>query len=75
MVYKSEKIIRNYNLSDLFQTHCKSFKKIGYNLYTLRQTARLVLNPIMIESYAVLFSYRAVVQASGSMAASRLSLK
>ena len=33
----------------------------------MRQTVCLVLNPIMVEGYAALFGYMAVVQASDSM--------
>ena len=49
------------------------FKKVGYNLDIMQQTACLVFNPIMIESYAALLSCTAVVQASDSMTASTLS--
>ena len=46
------------------------FKRAGYTLDIMRQTACLVFNPIMVEGYAALFSCTAVVQASDSMAAS-----
>ena len=46
------------------------FKRAGYSLDIMRQTASLVFNPIMIEGYAALFSCTAVVQASDSMTAS-----
>ena len=36
----------------------------------MQQTAWLVVNPIMVEGYAALFSCTAVVQASDSMMAS-----
>ena len=49
------------------------FKKEGYNLDIMQQTACLVFNPIMVESYAALLSCTAVVQASDSMTASTLS--
>ena len=67
MVYK---IIGNPNFSDLFKRIVNSFKRAGYTLNIMRQTACLVLNPIMIEGYAALFCCTAVVQASDSMTAS-----
>ena len=45
------------------------FKRAGYSLDIMRQTACLVFNPIMVEGYAALFSCTAVVQASESMTA------
>ena len=46
------------------------FKRAGYYLDIMRQTACLVFNPITVEGYAALFSCTAVVQASDSMTAS-----
>ena len=43
------------------------FKRAGYTLDIMRQTACLVFNPIMVEGYAALFSCTAVAQASDSM--------
>ena len=69
-VYKFKKIIGNPNLSNLFKRIVNRFKRAGYSLDIMRQTACLVFNPIMVEGYAALFSCTAVVQASDSMAAS-----
>ena len=55
-------------VSDLFKRIVNRFKRAGYTLYIMRQTACLVFNPIMVEGYAALFSCTAVVQASVSMA-------
>ena len=60
LVYKFKKIIGKPNFSNLF-------KRAGYSIDILRQTACLVFNPIMVEGYAALFSSTAVVQASDSM--------
>ena len=60
LVNKFKKIIGNPNFSNLF-------KRAGYSLDIMRQTVRLVFNPIMVEGYAALFSSTAVVQASDSM--------
>ena len=46
------------------------FKRAGYTLDIMRQTACLVFNPIMVEGYAALFSSTLVVHASDSITAS-----
>ena len=70
LVYKFKKIIGNPNFSNLLKHIVNRFKRAGYSLDIMRQTACLVFNPIMVESYAALFSCTAVVQASDSMTAS-----
>ena len=70
LVYKFKKIIGNPNFSNLLKRIVNRFKRVGYSLDIMRQTACLVFNPIMVEGYAVLFSCTAVVQASDSMTAS-----
>ena len=42
--------------SDIFKRIVKRFKRAGYSLDIMRQTACLVFNPIMVEGYAALFS-------------------
>ena len=69
LVYKYKKIIDNPN-SDFFKRIVNRFKRAGYTLDIMRQTACRVFNPIMVEGYAALFSCTAVVQASDSMTAS-----
>ena len=70
LVYKSEKNIGNPNFSNIFKRILMRFKRAGYTLDIMRQTACLVFNPIMVEGYAALLSCTAVVQASDSMTAS-----
>ena len=70
LVYKFKKIIGNPNFSNLLKRIVNRFKRAGYSLDIMRQTASLVFNPIMVEGYAALFSCTAVVQASDSMTAS-----
>ena len=70
LVYKFKKIIGNPNFSNLLKRKVNRFKRAGYSLDIMRQTASLVFNPIMVEGYAALFSCTAVVQASDSMTAS-----
>ena len=69
-VYTFKKIIGNPNSSNLFKRIVNRFKRAGYSLDIMRQTACLVFNPIMFGGYAALLSYTAVVQASDSMTAS-----
>ena len=70
LVYKFKKIFGNPNFSDLFNSIVNSFKSAGYTLDIMRRMACLVVNQIMVEGYAALFSCTAVVPASGSMTAS-----
>ena len=69
LVYKFKKIIGNPNFSDLFKRIVNRFERTGYTLDIMRQTTCLVFNPIMVDSFAALFSCTAVVQASDSMTA------
>ena len=62
--------LRNSNFSDLFKRIVNQFKRAGYILDIMRQTACFVFNPIMVECNAALISCTAVVQASDSMTAS-----
>ena len=52
LVYKFKKIVGNPNFSNLFKRIVNRFKRAGYTLDIKRQTACLVLNPIMVEGYA-----------------------
>ena len=70
LVYKFNKTIGKPNFSYLMKRIVNRFSRAGYSLDIMRQTACLVFNPIMVESYAPLFSCTAVVQASDSMTAS-----
>ena len=70
VVYKFKKIIGNANSSNLFKLIVSRFRRAGYTLDIMRQTACLVFNPIMVVGYAALFSCTAGVLASNSMKAS-----
>ena len=65
LVYKFKKVIE-IQTSLIFSN---SFKRVGYTLNIMWQTACLVFNPIMVEGYGALFSCTAVVQASDSVPA------
>ena len=43
------------------------YRHIGYNLYVTRQSACLVLNPIMVDNYAAFFNCTPVGRASDAM--------
>ena len=43
------------------------YKRIGYNLNVMRQSACLVMNPIKVDGYAALFNCTPVDRASDSM--------
>ena len=45
------------------------FKRIGYNLNVMRQSAGLVINPITVDNFAALFNCTPVDRASDSMMA------
>ena len=51
LVYKFKKIIGNPNFSNLLKRIVNRFKRAGYSLDIMRQTACLVFNPIMVEGY------------------------
>ena len=63
LVYKFRKIIGK-NDFPYFKKITVSYKKIGYNIDVLRQTACLVVNPIKVNSFAYLFNCTTVGRAS-----------
>ena len=69
LVYKSKEIRGMTDFSDQFRKIIMLYKRIGYNLNVMRQSACLVINPITIDGYAVLFNCTPVDRASDSMIA------
>ena len=69
LVYKFKRIVGEPNFSDQFKKIVKHYIRVGYNLDILQQSACLVLNPIMVNSYGFLFNCMTVGQASDSMTA------
>ena len=63
-VYKFRKIIGKNDFPYHFKKIIVRYKKIGYNVDVLRQTACLVVNPIMVNSFASLFNCTSVGRAS-----------
>ena len=57
------------DFSDQFRNIIISHKRIGYDLNVMRQSACLVINPIMVDNSAELFNCTPVDRASDSMMA------
>ena len=64
LVYKIRKIIGKNYFPYYFKKIIVRYKKIGYNIDVLRQTACLVVNPITVNSFAYLFKCTTVGRAS-----------
>ena len=64
LVYKFRKIIGKNDFPYHFKKIIVRYKKIGYNINVMRQTACLVVNPIKVNSFAYLFNYTTVGRTS-----------
>ena len=69
LVYKFKKIRGMTYFSDQFRKNIMRYKRIGYNLNVMRQSACFVINPITVDDYATLFNCAPVDRASNSMMA------
>ena len=69
LVYKFKKIVGRADFSDQFRKIIVRYKRIGYNINIMRQSACLVFNPIMVNNFASLFKCTPVGRASDSMMA------
>ena len=76
LVYKLKKIVGSNNFSVQFIKIISHYKKIGYNInvlqqtaciIVLQQTACLVVNPIIVGNFAFLFNCMPVGRTSDSM--------
>ena len=67
LVNKLKKIVCINNFSAQFIKIISHYKKIGYNINVLQQTACLVVNPITVGNFAFLFNYTPVGRTSDSM--------
>ena len=70
LVYRFRKIVGKSNFSEQFRKLINRYKRIGYSLDIMRQTACLVVNSIIVDGYASLFNCTTAVRASDSMTAS-----
>ena len=61
-MYKLKKIVGSHNFSAQFIKISSHYKKIGYNINILQQTACLVVNPITVGKFAFLFNCKPVSQ-------------
>ena len=57
------------DFSSQFRKVIMRYKRIGYNLNVMRQSACLAINQIMVDSFAALFNCTPVDRASDSMMA------
>ena len=64
LVYKFRKIIGKIDFPYHFKKIIVRYKKIGYNINVMRQTASLVVNPIKVNSFAYLFNCTTVGRTS-----------
>ena len=62
------------NFSEQFRKLINRYKRIGYSLEIMRQTACLVINSIIVDGYASLFNCKTAVRVSDSMRPLRKSL-
>ena len=69
LVYKFKKIQGRVDFSDQFRKIIVRYKRIGYNINIMRQSACLVFNPITVNNFASLFNCTPVGRASDSMMA------
>ena len=70
LVYRFRKIVGKSNFSEQFRKLINCYKRIGYSLDIMRQTACLAVNPIIVDGYASLFNCKTAVRASDPMTAS-----
>ena len=70
LVYRFRKIVGKSFFSEQFRKLINLNKRIGYSLDIMRQTACLVVKPIIVDGYASLFNCTTAVRASDSMTVS-----
>ena len=69
LVYKFEKLIGRKDISFQFRKIITRYRRIGYNLNVMRQSACLVFNPITVDNYAAFLNCTPVGRASDTMMA------
>ena len=69
LVYKFKKIVGRADFSDQFRKIIVCYKRIGYNINIMRQSACLVFNPNTVNNFASLFNCTPMGRASDSMMA------
>ena len=69
LVYRFGGIVGGVDFCDQFRKIIVRYKRIGYNINIMRQSACLVFNPITVNNFASLFNCTPVGRASDSMMA------
>ena len=69
LVYKFKKSVDRADFSDQFRKIIVRYKRIGYNINIMRQSAGLVFNPVTFNNFDSLFNCTPVGRASDSMMA------
>ena len=64
LVYKFKKLIRRNDFSLQFRNIIAGYRRTGYNLNVMRQSACLISNPIIVDNYAAFFNCTPVCRAS-----------
>ena len=69
VVYRFRKMVGKSNFSEQFRKLINRYKRIGYSLDIMRQTAYLVVNPIIVNDYASFSNCTTAVRDLDSMTA------
>ena len=69
LVYKFRKIVGKTEFHDQFKKIIMQYKRIGYNVDVMRQSACLVVNPVTVNNFADLFNCMPVGRGSDFMTA------
>ena len=69
LVYRFKRVVGKPSFNDQFKKIIKRYKRVGYNMDIMRQSACLVVNPITVYSYGFHLNCTTVDQASDSMMA------
>ena len=69
LVYKFKNIVGRADFSDQFKKLIVRYKRIGYNINIMRQSAYIVFNPVTVNNFASLFNCTPEDRASDSMMA------
>ena len=69
LVHKFKKIVGRADFSDQFRKIIIRYKRIGYNINIMQQSACLVFNPVTVNNFASLFNCTPVGRSSDSMMA------
>ena len=70
LVYRFRKIVGKSNFLEQYRKLNNRYKRIDYSLDIMRQTACLVINPIIVDGYTSLFNCMTAVRSSDSMTGS-----